>query len=247
MSGRFPGARNIEEFWQNLCDGVESIKFFSDQELLAAGVDEKLLHHKDYVKAAGVIADADLFDAEFFGFSPRDAEIASPEYRLFLECAWEALEHAGYNPHAYDGLIGVYAGAATPSCTLQNLLPNMVIVKLIGPQQISISNGTDFLTTLISYKLNLRGPSIVIQTACSTSLVAVHVACQNLLNGECDIALAGGVAVNAAQTRGYLYREGGIASPDGHCRAFDAMSKGTVNGYGAGIVVLKTLEDALAD
>jgi len=247
MSGRFPGACNVEEFWQNLCDGVESIKFFSDQELLDAGVDERLLRHKDYVKAAGVIADDDLFDAEFFGFSPRDAEVVSPQYRLFLECAWEALENAGYNPQTYEGLIGVYAGAATPSYMLQNLLPNPDIMKWIGKQQISISNATDFLTTLISYKLNLRGPSMVIQTACSTSLVAVHVACQNLLNGECDIALAGGVAVNAAQTSGYLYREGGIAAPDGHCRAFDAISKGTVNGYGVGLVVLKNLEDALAD
>ena len=247
MSGRFPGARNVDDFWQNLSNGVESIKFFSDQELLEAGVDEESLRHKDYVKAAGVIDDADLFDAGFFGFSPRDAEVVSPQYRLFLECAWEALENAGYNVQKYEGLIGVYAGAATPSYMFQNLLPNPDIVKWIGRLQISINNATDFLSTLISYKLNLRGPSLVIQTACSTSLVAVHVACQSLLNGECDIALAGGVAINAAQMRGYLYREGGIASPDGHCRAFDAASKGSVNGYGLGIVVLKNLEDALAD
>lgn len=247
MSGRFPGARNIEEFWQNLCDGVESISFFSDQELRDAGVDEKLLRHKNYVKAAGVLPDADLFDAGFFGFSPRDAEVLSPQYRVFLECAWEALENAGYNPHSYDGLIGVYAGSAIPSYMFQNLLANPDVVRSVGKPQILISNGSDFLTTYTSYKLNLRGPSVVIQTACSTSLAAVHVACQNLLNGECDIALAGGVAVNANQKRGYVYQEGNIGSPDGHCRSFDALAKGTVGGSGVGIVVLKNLEDALAD
>jgi len=247
MSGRFPGARNIEEFWQNLCDGVESISFFSDQELRDAGVDEKLLSHKDFVKAAGVLPDADLFDAGFFGFSPRDAEVLSPQYRVFLECAWEALENAGYNPRVYEGSIGVYAGSAIPSYMIQNLLTNPEVVRSIGKSQIVMSNGSDFLTTYTSYKLNLRGPSVVIQTACSTSLVAVHVACQNLLNGECDIALAGGVAVNANQKRGYLYQEGSIGSPDGHCRSFDAMAQGTVGGFGVGIVVLKNLEDALAD
>jgi acyl transferase domain-containing protein/acyl carrier protein len=247
MSGRFPGARNIEEFWQNLCNGVESITFFSDQELLDAGVDEKLLRHKDYVKAAGVLADADLFDAGFFGFSPRDAEVLSPQYRVFLECAWEALENAGYNTQTYEGLIGVYAGSAIPSYMFQNLLANPEVVRSVGKTQISLGNGSDFLTTYVSYKLNLRGPSMVIQSACSTSLVAVHVACQNLLNGECDIALAGGVAVHASQKKGYLYGEGGIASPDGHCRAFDADAKGTVGGSGVGIVVLKNLEDALKD
>jgi acyl transferase domain-containing protein len=247
MSGRFPGARNIEEFWQNLCDGVESISFFSDQELRDAGVDEKLLSHKDFVKAAGVLPDADLFDAGFFGFSPRDAEVLSPQYRVFLECAWEALENAGYNPRVYEGSIGVYAGSAIPSYMIQNLLANPEVVRSIGKSQIVMSNGSDFLTTYTSYKLNLRGPSVVIQTACSTSLVAVHVACQNLLNGECDIALAGGVAVNANQKRGYVYQEGSIGSPDGHCRSFDAMAQGTVGGFGVGIVVLKNLEDALAD
>jgi acyl transferase domain-containing protein len=247
MSGRLPGARNIAEFWENLCNGVESISFFSDQELLDAGVDRKVLNSKDYVKAAGMLADIDLFDATFFGFNARDAEIMDPQQRLFLECAWEALEHAGYNCRTYDGSIGVYAGGARSSYLFQNLLRNPEITKSVGSTQIAISNGTDFLTTQVSYKLNLRGPSIVIHSACSTSLVAIHVACQNLLNGECDMALAGGVAVNPAQKTGYFYREGGIASPDGHCRAFDAMAKGTVGGFGVGVVVLKTLEEALAD
>ncbi|RMF30773.1 MAG: polyketide synthase, partial [Chloroflexi bacterium] len=247
MAGRFPGARNLDEFWQNLRDGVESITFFTDEEAIAAGVDPALVKNPHYVKANGVLEDVELFDAAFFGFNPREAEIMDPQHRLFLECAWEALENAGYDPETFDGLIGVYAGASLSTYLLFHLLPNREVVESVHSDQIAIGNGRDYLPTRVSYKLNLRGPSVNVQTACSTSLVAVHLACQALLNYECDIALAGGVSVDVPQKRGYLYLEGGISSPDGHCRAFDARAQGTVGGNGVGIVVLKRLEDALAD
>lgn len=247
MAGRFPGARNIDEFWQNLCNGSESVTFFTDQELIAAGVDEELLISPAYVRARAVLEDADLFDAAFFGLTPREAEILDPQQRVFLECAWEALEHASYCTDTYPGRIGVYAGASLGSYLLNNLLANRDIQQTVNSFQIVISNDKDFLTTRTSYKLNLRGPSVAVQTACSTSLVAVHMACQSLLNGDCDIALAGGVAINIPQKIGYLYQEGSIVAPDGHCRAFDAAAQGTISGDGVGIVVLKRLEDAITD
>ena len=247
MAGRFPGARNIDEFWQNLRDGVESISFFTDQEVEAAGVDPALLQNPHYVKAGGVLEDVELFDASFFGFNPREAEIMDPQHRVFLECAWEALENAGYDPESYEGLIGVYAGMSMNTYLLFNLLSNRHVIASVHSDQLAIGNGRDYLPTRVSYKLNLRGPSVNIQTACSTSLVAVHLACQGLLSYECDMALAGGVSIDIPQKRGYLYLEGGIGSPDGHCRAFDAKARGTVGGNGVGIVVLKRLADALAD
>jgi acyl transferase domain-containing protein len=246
MSGRFPGARDVAEFWTNLANGVESIRFFSDEELLQAGVHPELLKLPNYVKAGGVLADIDLFDASFFGFSARDAEILDPQHRLFLECAWQALEDAGYNPDTYRGLIGVYAGAAI-STYLFNLYSNLSFLQSADPFQLLLGNDKDHLTTQASYKLNLRGPSIVVQTACSTSLVSIVMACQSLLNYECDMALAGGVAVNLSCGKGYLYQRGGISSPDGHCRTFDASAQGTVSGCGIGLVVLKRLQEALAD
>ena len=246
MSGRFPGARNVAEFWNNLANGVESISFFSDEDLRSAGVDPTWLQHPDYVKAGGVLADIDMFDAPFFGFSARDAEILDPQHRIFLECAWQSLEHAGYNPETYRGLIGVYAGAAM-STYLLNLYGNPTILGSTDTLQLLLGNDKDHLTTQVSYKLNLRGASVAVQTACSTSLVAVGMACYSLLNYECDIALAGGVAVNPSQGKGYVYQRGGISSPDGHCRTFDADALGTVSGYGAGIVVLKRLSEAVAE
>jgi acyl transferase domain-containing protein len=246
MSGRFPKARNITEFWQNLRDGVECISFFSEQELQAAGVNPALLDEPDYVNAAGVLDDIELFDASFFGFNPREAEIMDPQHRFFLECAWESLENAGYDPERYRGAIGIFGGASE-NYYKPNLLSNPDIVALMGGFQMSIANEKDFMTTRVSYKLNLRGPSLAIQTTCSTSLVSVCVACQSLLNYHCDIALAGGVSIGIPQTTGYFYQVGGILSPDGHCRAFDAEAKGTVGGNGVGIVVLKRLADALAD
>ncbi|MEW6735978.1 MAG: beta-ketoacyl synthase N-terminal-like domain-containing protein, partial [Acidobacteriota bacterium] len=246
LAGRFPKANNITEFWQNLCNGVEAISFFSEQELVSAGISTNLLKHPNYVKANGALENIDLFDAGFFGFNPREAQILDPQQRLFLECAWEALEDAGYNAETFKGRIGVYAGISISSY-LFNLYSNPDIIQLVGPFQAILSNDKDFLATRVSYKFNLKGPSVNIQTSCSTSLVTVHLACQSLLNGECDMALVGGVSIAANQKTGYLYQDGGIYSPDGHCRAFDAKAKGTVAGNGLGIVVLKRLVDAIDD
>jgi acyl transferase domain-containing protein len=244
MAGRFPGAKNIDEFWYNLQQGVESITVFSDEELRKSGVDETLINHPQYIKVGGKLEGVDLFDAAFFGFNPREAEILDPQHRLFLECAWEALEYAGYDSENTSGTVGVYAGTGMNGY-LFNLYTNSTIRNSVNPYQLFLANDKDFLTTRVSYKLNLEGPSVDIQTACSTSLVAVHIACQSLLSGECEMALAGGVAIS--RNDGYLYQEGGIYSPDGHCRAFDAKAQGTVGGNGVGIVVLKRLEDAIAD
>ncbi|MFB2772734.1 thioester reductase domain-containing protein [Pelatocladus sp. BLCC-F211] len=247
ISGRFPGAKNIDEFWQNLRDGVESISFFSEQELESAGVDPSDLADPRYVKAASIVADTDLFDASFFGFSPREAEITDPQHRLFLDCAWEALENAGYDSESYEGSIGIYAGTSMSSYLLFNLYPNHDLIKSVGKLQTIIGNDKDYLVTRVSYKLNLKGPSVSVQTACSSSLVAVHLASQSLLNHECDMALAGGVRITSPSKAGYFYEKGSILSPDGHCKAFDADAQGTIFGNGVGIVVLKRLADAIAN
>ena len=248
MAARFPGARNAAEFWENLKNGVESIRVFSDAELLAAGVSAEELAQPEYVKLGVVLEDFDMFDAGFFGFSPRDAAIMDPQHRIFLECAWAALEDAGHVPGAREeGSVAVYAGSGLSSYMIHNLLTNPQLMASAGLFLIrQTGNDKDVLATRVSYELNLHGPSISVQTACSTSLVAVHLACQSLLNQECDMALAGGVTVEFPHGRGYLYREGEILSRDGHCRAFDAESSGTVFSSGAGIVVLKRLEDAIA-
>jgi len=247
MGCRFPGAHNIERFWENLSCGLESISFFSDEELVAAGVEPPELRRPGYVKAAAVLGGIEQFDANFFGFSPRDAELLDPQQRLFIECAWEALENAGYQPDNCGVSVGVYAGVGNNTYLLNNLVANPELAEQLNTYQLVLLNDKDFLATRISYKLNLKGPSVVIQTACSTSLAAVHLACQSLLVYECDMALAGGVSVRIPEVRGYLYQESGIASPDGHCRAFDLKAKGTVGGNGAGIVVLKRLIDAVTD
>ena len=243
---RFPGAASVEEFWQNLRAGVSSISHFSDEELISSGIDTASLKLPNYVKAKGVIEGEDLFDAAFFGFTPREASVTDPQQRIFLECAWEALESGGYDPQAYKGSVGVYAGMAMSSY-LFRLVSHPDLVKSIGGYQLGISNDKDHLATLVSYKLNLKGPSVSVQTSCSTSLVATHMACQSLLNGECDMAIAGGVTIKVPQRSGYFYRDGGITSPDGRCRSFDAAAQGTVGGNGAGVVLLKRLSDALAD
>ncbi len=247
MAGRFPGAPSLERFWENLRDGVESITFFSDEELAASGVPETVWRDPAYVRAKPYLERIELFDASFFGLTPREAALMDPQHRLFLECAWEALEGAGCDPERFAGRIGVYGGANLSSYLLYNLLSNHDLMMSVGGIQGRISVDKDFLTTQVSYRLNLRGPSFAVQTACSTSLVAVHVACQGLLDGECDMALAGGVGVNLPQKVGYFYQEGSIYSPDGHCRAFDAEARGTVLGDGVGIVALKRLADALRD
>ncbi|MCC5623716.1 type I polyketide synthase, partial [Nostoc sp. CHAB 5715] len=247
MAGRFPGAkRSVEQFWQNLCDGVESISFFTDDELLNSGLDPAFLCDLNYVKARAVLEDIEMLDASFFGFSPREAALMDPQHRLFLECAWEALENAGYNPEADKELTGVYAGASLSSYLINNLVSDSNLTKS-SSLPITIGNDKDYLSTRVSYKLNLKGPSISVNTACSTSLVAVHLACRGLLSYQCDRALAGGVTIEVPHQEGYFYQEGGITSPDGHCRAFDAKAQGCPSGNGVGIVILKRLEDALAD
>ncbi|HEX2204792.1 MAG TPA: beta-ketoacyl synthase N-terminal-like domain-containing protein [Longimicrobium sp.] len=247
MSGRFPGAPGVDALWRNLLGGVESVRAFTDDELRAAGVGDAELASPGYVRAAGWVEGADLFDAPFFGFAPREAETTDPQQRIFLECAWEAMEDAGYAPSKHAGSVGVYAGTAASAYFLENLLPYRALLADGAGFDLMVGNDKDFLPTRVSYKLGLRGPSVAVQTACSTSLVAIHTACRALLGGECDLALAGGVSVHHVKPRGYPFRDGGILSPDGHCRAFDADAKGTVGGGGAGVVVLKRLEEALAD
>ena len=246
LAGRFPGARDVNQFWENLRDGVESIIHFTDQELEAQGVPSEWLKDPNYVKAGTVLEDFDKFDASFFGYSPKEAGNIDPQQRIFLETAWEALENAGYNPETYDGPIGVFAGS-NPKDYLAILPAHSDVSNSAGALEKLIGNEKDFLCTRVSYKFNLRGPSITIQTGCSTSLVAVQLACQSLLNYQCNLTLAGGVSINLRHSRGYFYQGGMIPSPDGHCRAFDADARGTVLSQGVGVVVLKRLSEALSD
>ncbi|BAZ37907.1 beta-ketoacyl synthase [Calothrix sp. NIES-4101] len=245
MAGRFPGARNIEDFWKNLCNSVESLSPLENEELLAAGVTPALINNTNYVKRSGILEDIDLFDAAFFDINPKEAELTDPQHRLFLECAWQALENAGYDSTKCESRIGVYAGAS-----LNNYLSFDLNKDGLGSAesyQKLIGNDKDFLSTRVSYKLNLKGPSITVQTACSTSLVATILAYQSLQSYQCDIALAGGVSIRVPQKTGFLHQQGGTLSPDGHCRAFDAKAQGTTIGNGVGVVVLKRLSDAIAD
>jgi acyl transferase domain-containing protein/thioesterase domain-containing protein len=248
MAGRFAGARNLTEYWDNLRGGVESIRPVSDEELLAAGVAREEIAHPDYVKASAILPDMACFDGAFFGFTPRESSIMDPQHRHFIECCWLALEDAAHLPENFDGAIGVYAGSGHNAYLPYNLLSNPALVQSVGFFLLRhTGNDKDFMTTRVSYLLNLKGPSVNVQTACSTSLVAIHTGCQALLNGECDMVLAGGVTIDLPHGRGYRYEEGEILSPDGHCRAFDADSKGTVFGSGVGVVVLRRLADAVAD
>src|SRR5713226_1636534 len=247
MSGRFPGAQNVETFWHNIAAGIKSIRTFSDQALEEAGVDRDLLTSPNYVKAGAVLEGIEQFDASFFGYSPCEAETMDPQHRLFLECAWEALEESGYDPQTYRGLVGIFAGSGFSTYLVHNLYTNPELLETIGQLQVAVGNERDSLVSTVSYKLNLKGPAVAVQTFCSTSLVAIHLACQSLLSYECDLALAGGVAIAVPHLTGYLYEEGGIVSPDGQCRSFDAQAQGSVMGNGVGVVTLKRLADALQD
>ncbi|HEX4965433.1 MAG TPA: amino acid adenylation domain-containing protein [Thermoanaerobaculia bacterium] len=237
MAGRFPGADDVDQLWRNLRAGVESIRFFGSAEAAEAGL----------VQAGGLLDDVEGFDAAFFDFNPREAEIADPQQRIFLECCWQALERAGYSPDGFAGSIGVFAGTGMNTYFLNNVLGHTELLQTLAPIQVLIGTDKDYLAPRISYKLNLKGPSISVQTACSTSLVAVHLACQSLQDYQSDLALAGGVSIRVPQESGYRYQEGGIYSPDGHCRAFDRRAQGTVAGSAAAVVVLKRLSDALAE
>lgn len=248
MAGRFPGARNIEEFWINIRDGRESVSDLSDDDLRRAGVPDDFLRHPRYVKSSPILESMECFDAGFFGITPRDAAIMDPQHRQFLECVWEALEHAGHPPETFGGSIALFAGAGAQSYLIRNVLTHSSLVESVGSFLVRYTgNEKDVLTTRASYQFNLTGPSITVQTACSTSLVAIHLACQSLLGGESDMALAGGVTIWVPHRTGYLYREGEIRSRDGHCRPFDAEADGTTFGSGVGIVVLRRLADALKD
>ena len=246
MAGRFPRARSLAEFWRNLKGGVESITRFED-EVSVPKDGASSTPGNGLVRAGGILEEIEWFDADFFGFNPRDAELLDPQHRLFLECVWEALENAGYEPESYPGSIGVYASVGVNTYWLVNLLSNRDLVAGVGSDLIRTANRLDNLATRVSYKLNLKGPSINIQTGCSASLVAVHLACTSLLIGESDMALAGGVRISVTQSEGSVYRDGGIVSPDGRCRAFDAQAQGTVTGQGVGVVLLKRLDRALED
>jgi amino acid adenylation domain-containing protein len=246
MAGRFPGADDLDAFWRNLRAGVESIAFFTRDELLAEGTPAALADHPDFVPAMGALRGADELDAALFGLTPRDAEVLDPQHRLLLECAWSALEHAGHDPARGDRPVGVFAGSSA-SGYVRHLQASPEVVEAVGYTRIHLWNEKDHLAPGVSYRLNLRGPSLTVQTACSTSLVAVHLACQSLATGECDLALAGGVSARPPFKGGHLYTPDGIVSPDGHVRAFDADARGTVGGQGVGLVALKRLDDAIAE
>jgi acyl transferase domain-containing protein len=246
MAGRFPGAPDLDAFWKNLAGGVESMRHFTDEELLAAGESPAALRDPGYVRVCPVLDDIDKFDAGFFGFSPKEAAIADPQHRLFLEIAWEAFENAGYDPVS-AGVVGVWAACGLNSYLMHHLVTNPELVETVGEWLLRhTANDMNFLATRVSYELDLRGPSMNVQTACSSTLVTVHLAAQSLIGHECDLALAGGSTLSLPQ-RGYIYKEGEILSADGHCRPFDARSKGTLFGSGAGAVVLKRLADARRD
>jgi len=244
MSGRFPGANDLDQLWTNLAHGVESIAILTQDEMRAAGIPETISKLPGYVNASPVLDGIDQFDAHFFGFSARDAALTDPQHRLFLETAWQALEDAGYDPGRYPGAIGVFGGCELSSY-LGHLYQNLESLKYIDGMQLMVTNDKDHLCTQVSYRLNLRGPSVVVQTTCSTSLVAVALACESLQHRRCDMALAGGVTVKVPQRGGYYYVAGSILSPDGHCRPFDAQAQGTIVGSGVGLVVLKRLADAV--
>jgi acyl transferase domain-containing protein len=248
MAARLPGAATVEEFWWNLREGVESVTRHSREEMLANGARLDLVDDPHYVSASAPLDAAGCFDAEFFGYSAREASIIEPQHRIFLECSYHALEDAACDSTRYPGLIGIFGGSTMNTYILHNVMPHAAgVVALLGDLQIMVGNDKDYLTTRVSHKLDLRGPSIAVQTACSTSLVAVHMACRALLDSECDVALAGGASMRMPHAAGYLANPGGTASADGHCRAFDADAGGSVVGSGVGVVVLRRLADALRD
>lgn len=243
MGLRFPGASTPDQFWRNLAGGIESIESISIEELRASGVPGDLLNDPNYIPSGGFLLDIDQFDAEFFNCSNSEAEIMDPQHRVFLECCWEAIENSGYRPKEVPGRTGVFAG--TGSSQYASLLPQNERTSAFVLRQ--IGNDKDYLTTRVAYKLNLMGPCLTIQTACSTSLVAVTAAAQSLLLHQCDFALAGGVHISVPQRLGYIHEPGSVFSRDGHCRTFDARGDGTVPGSGAGVVVLRRLSDARRD
>ncbi|CAM4112206.1 type I polyketide synthase [Pseudoalteromonas byunsanensis] len=246
MAGQFPGAENVGEFWDNLSKGVESIARLSDEDLRRCGISDELLNNKSYVKAGAYLKNSDMFDPEFFDMTPKEAEITDPQHRVLLECAHDAMSDAGYVAEQYDGAVSVYAGIGVDTYLLGNIMPNPQILNDMGMYQLVLGNDKCYAVSRISYKLNLTGASLLVDTSCSTSLVSIVMAYKSLLSYDCDMALAGGAKVNASEV-GYLYEPGSVNSPDGHCRAFDAQASGTVFGNGVGLLLMKRLEDAIED
>lgn len=247
MACRFPGSESVEAFWDNLKNGKETISHFSDDELKQFDIEETLLKKRNYVKSSGKISGAEFFDASFFGFSPYEASVTDPQHRLMFELAWEALEISGYANKRYRESVGVFVGMGQSHYERDFLLKNAEFSESYDAYHSAITTGEAFLASKISYLLDLNGPSVTLNTACSTSLASIVLGVQSLLAGKCQIVLAGGVSVTFPQESGYFYKEGSIFSPDGHCRAFDANAKGTIKSNGVGLVVLKKLCDAVRD
>lgn len=258
MACRFPGANDLETFWSNLVGGVESISRFSPKQVRDEGISASVAENPNYITASPTLSDIKGFDAEFFGYSAKEAELMDPQHRLFLECCWEVFEDAGYDPITYGGVTGIYAGAAMNTYLMNNILPNrhkldpnddlnITTLDSMGGFQLMVANDKDYISTRVSYKLNLTGPSVNVQTACSTGIVSIHMACQSLLAGEADLFIAGGSSIQVPEYSGHLYQAGLIVSDDEHVRSFDAKAKGTIFGSGAGAVLLKRLDEAIAD
>ena len=246
MTGRFPGAKNIDEFWEVLKNGKETISFFTKEEL-DQSIPETLRNDSLYVAARGVVPSVKMFDARFFGLTPKHAAAMDPQQRLFLELAWEALEESGHLPEHYNGRVGVYAGTGTNTYYKKNILPNHELIESVGQLQLDTVNEKDYISSRTAYHLDLKGPAVSVQSACSTSLLAIAEAVEAIRNGHCEVALAGGSSITAPINSGHLYQEGSMLSTDGHCRPFDSQAKGTVFSDGAGVVVLKDLEEAKKD
>ena len=253
MAGKFPGANSVSAFWDNLRRGAESIVTLSEDDLIAAGISEKVLANHSYVRRAALMDGIDEFDADFFGFTPQGARMTDPQHRLFLQSAWHALEDAGYDPAQIDGSVGVYGTSSASGYLLNNLMSHHDPKVIIGQGatfemvNLSLQNDKDHLATRVAHQFNLRGPALSVQTACSSALVAVHLACQSILNGECDMALAGGASIRVPHNVGYWHEPGSMVSATGHCRPFDVRSDGTIFGSGVAVVVLKSLQDAVDD
>lgn len=245
LSCKFPGAENIDKFWDNILSGKETISQFNDEELLKSGISQELLDNPNYKKAKGFLENIEYFDARFFNYSDQEANMMDPQIRILHQCAWGALEDAGYDSFDYEGKIGLFAGSSTNILWIKQWIKNQE--DHLDVFETITLNEKDFLTTRLSYKLNLKGPSINIQTACSTSLVAIHQAVQSLINGESDMAIAGGVSVSYPRKEGYLWHEGMIFSQDGHCRPFSENASGIIPGNGCGLVLLKKLSEAIRD
>src|SRR5690606_29427912 len=246
MAGRFPGAQSINELWEVLKEGKETISFFTPEELDPT-IPESILNDSLYVKARGIVPSVKEFDADFFGLNQKIATAMDPQQRLFLEIAWEVLEQAGYLPNLHNGIVGVYAGTGMNTYYKNNVIFNEELIDQVVSLQASTVNEKDYISSRVAYHLNLKGPAVSVHSACSTSLLAITEAVKAIKSGQCDVALAGGASITSPIYSGHLYQEGSMLSPDGHCRPFDANAKGTIFSDGAGVVLLKSLEAAEKD